>query len=242
MACQKQVKTRIAATLLLALLLPLVSVRAAESSTPSARELLAQVRLNETAQNGNFAGKLKMSNSPQGKIAIPFLLSMRGSTISYQFTNPPETFILRLEEKGSRLDRVTGSGRTEKIGGAKLDDTVRGTDISYEDLSLKFLYWSNAVVEKDQETLSSRTCWIVRAVPSSKGESQYDMVRLWIESTGGLLQGECYKGGKLVRRFKVIGVQSAHDTSGYILKTMRIQRIDEAGKDLSPTYLELEPR
>jgi len=225
MACQKQVKTRIAATLLLALLLPLVSVRAAESSTPSARELLAQVRLNETAQNGNFAGKLKMSNSPQGKIAIPFLLSMRGSTISYQFTNPPETFILRLEEKG-----------------AKLDDTVRGTDISYEDLSLKFLYWSNAVVEKDQETLSSRTCWIVRAVPSSKGESQYDMVRLWIESTGGLLQGECYKGGKLVRRFKVIGVQSAHDTSGYILKTMRIQRIDEAGKDLSPTYLELEPR
>lgn len=237
MACPKQVKTRIAAAFLLALLLPFPAAHAA-SEPPTARELLSLVRLNETAQNHDFNGRLQVNG--ETKIVIPFRLSMRGSTITYQFTNPPEAFVLRLLEKSSRLDRVTGSGKTEKITGAKLDDLVRGTDISYEDLSLKFLYWTNAVVEKEQEHLMTRSCWIVRAVPSSKAESQYDMVRLWIESTGGLLQAECYAGGKLIRRFKVTSVQAAHDTAGYILKSMRIQRMDEAGRDRTPTQLFLE--
>ena len=238
MASPKQVKPRIALLLALALLLPCAPARAL-SENPTARELLALVRLNETAQNRELGGRLRMATSEQ-KIVIPFRLSMHGSNITYQFANPPEAFILRLGETTSRLDRVTGSGKSEKITGAKLDDLVRGTDISYEDLSLKFLYWNNAVVEKDKEHLMTRSCWIVRAVPSGKAESQYDMVRLWIEPTGGLLQAECYAGGKLIRRFKVIDVQSAHETGGYILKTLRIQRLDENGKDRTPTYLEVQ--
>jgi hypothetical protein len=85
----------------------------------------------------------------------------------------------------------------------------------------------------------TRSCWIVRAVPSKKDDSQYDMARLWIEPTGGLLQAECYAGGKLVRRFSVRNVQSAHETGGYILKSMTIQRLDANGKGTPPTYLEI---
>jgi len=236
MACSTQVKTRIAA--FLALLLPLATAFA-DSDTPTARELLALVRANQASQERDLNGKLRMSTSEE-KIVIPFRLFLRGNTITYQFTDKPEALILHLGEKTSRLDRSTGSGKTEKITGAKLDDPVRGTDISYEDLALKFLYWNNAVVEKEKQTLMTRSCWIVRAVPSGKGESQYDMVRLWIESTGGLLQAECYSSGKLIRRFSVRNVQSAHGTGGYILKSMSIQRMDERGKDHYPTYLEVQ--
>lgn len=236
MACQKQVKTRIAALALLTLLLPFLPVWAADAETPTARQLLAMVRITESGQTRDLTGKLQTTVSDE-KIKIPFLLTMRGNSIAYQFSEPAEAFVLRLGEKNSRLDRVTGSGKSEKITAAKLDGLVRGTDISYEDLALKFLYWTNAIVEKEQETLMTRSCWIVRAVPSSKGESQYDMVRLWIEPTGGLLQGECYIAGKLIRRFKVTDVQRAHDTGGFILKSMSIERMDERGKPRSRTNL-----
>ena len=236
MASSKQVKSRIAA--LLVVLIPFASA-CADSNAPTARELLALVRANQASQERDLNGKLRMSTT-EGKIVIPFRLFLRGDAITYQFTDRPEALILHLGEKTSRLERVTGSGKSEKITGAKLDDPVRGTEISYEDLALKFLYWNNAVVEKEKETLMTRSCWIVRAVPSGKGESQYDMVRLWIESTGGLLQAECYSSGKLIRHFKVINVQSAHDTGGYILKSMRIQRVDDKGRELAPTYLEVQ--
>ena len=237
MVCLKQVKTRIAALAFLALLLPCL-LPAAEAEQPSARELLALVRANQAGQNRDLTGKLRMSTSEE-KIEVPFQLTLRGNVITYQFTDKLEALVLRLGDKDSRLDRVTGSGKTEKIAGAKLDELVRGTDISYEDMALKFLYWTNAIVEKKQESLKTRTCWIVRAVPSHKGESQYDMVRLWIEPTGGMLQAECYYRAQLIRRFSVINVQSAHDTGGYILKSMRIDRMDASGKGSHPTYLEV---
>jgi hypothetical protein len=54
-----------------------------------------------------------------------------------------------------------------------------------------------------------------------------------------MLQAECYFRAKLIRRFSVINVQSAHDTGGYILKSMRIDRMDASGKGSHPTYLEV---
>lgn len=145
---------------------------------------------------------------------------------------------MHLGDKSSRLDRVTGRGKTEKISGAKLDAPVRGTDITYEDLALKFLYWNNAVVE-GEENVGIRRCWVVRAVPSSSSESQYDMVRLWVDKSGGLLQADCFSHGKKVKRFKVTNVQRSHDEGGgYILKSLRVERMD---MDKPPTYLEINP-
>jgi hypothetical protein len=240
MSCPRQVNVKTALVcLLLALLGSLLPVSAQETA-PNARALLAQVRTNQASQNRDLTGRLRKSTS-EDKIIIPFKLLLRGDTIVYQFTDRPESLILRLGDKGSRLDRSTGTGKSEKIAGAKLDDLIRGTDISYEDLSLKFLYWNNATVEPRKETMMTRSCWIVRAFPARKDESQYDMARLWIEPTGGLLQAECYAGGKLIRRFSVRNVQRDHeqDGGGYILKSMSIQRLDESGKGTPPTYLEV---
>lgn len=212
--------------------------QAASSKTPDASDVLRLVRANESQQSRDFTGRLRMSK-PTGKLLIPFHLSMRNGTITYQFSEPSEALVLRLGEKGSRLERVTGSGRSQTIAGAKLDGLVRGSDITYEDLALKFLYWANAKVV-DQDSMMTRPCWVVQAVPSGKGESQYDLVRLWVEKNGGLMKAECYIGDKLSKRFEVRGVQRASE-GGYLLKTMRIERMDEKGKALPPTYLEIRP-
>ncbi|MEI6349922.1 MAG: outer membrane lipoprotein-sorting protein [Verrucomicrobiota bacterium] len=213
------------------------AVTQAAAQEASARQILAMVRANESGQNRDVTGQLQMSTA-DGTLRIPFLLRMRGGNITYQFSNPPEAFVLRMGENGSRLDRITGSGKSEKITGAKLDDLVRGTDISYEDLALKFLYWNKARVAGEENINISR-CWVIDAVPSGKDDSQYDRVRLWVEKSGGLLRAECYAGGKLVRRFAVIGVQHDRQGKGYILKKMRIETMDGRGRDHAPTYLEV---
>jgi len=203
----------------------------ASEPPPSAREILAMVRANESYQNRNFTGRLRMSGEA-GRVIVPFRLLMRGHTITYQFANPPESLVLHLGEKGSSLERTTGSGR------ARLDGLVRGTDITYEDLALKFLYWNNAKVV-GEDSLMTRHCWVVQAVPSGRGDSQYHMVPLSVQKSGGLLKADCYSKGHLAKRFEVRNVQ--HAAGGYVLKTMRIQRLDAAGKDHSPTYLEINP-
>lgn len=232
MDCSRQVKTRIAVlALALAITGVLPAVLHGADALPDAREVLRLVRASESDQNRDYAGRLRMSTE-EGTLIVPFRLLMRGATITYQFANPPEALVLHLGENGSRLERVAGGGKGTP---GHLDAHVHGTDLTYEDLALKFLYWNNAKVV-GEDHLMMRHCWVVQAVPSSRGESQYDMVRLWVEKSGGLLKAECYSHGKLAKSFQVRNVQHS-SRGGYVLKTLRVE---QAGKD-EPTYLELDP-
>jgi len=215
-----------------AALLALLPLPAGAAAQPSASELLALVRASESQQNRNLSGRLRTSSS-RGKVVVPFAMLMRPGSITYQFTNPAEQLTLSMGAKGSKLTRSGGKGSV------RLDEMVRGTDITYEDLALRFLYWNNAKVIKT-DTAMTRKCWVVQAHPNARGESQYDTVLLWIEKTGGLLRAECFAEGQLLRRFEVRSVQQARDSGGgYVLKSMRIQSIDASGRDRSPTYLDI---
>ncbi len=235
MACLAHVKNAFRFWLVAIALFGLASA-AARADLPPASELLALVRANNAQMHLQFAGRLKMSTT-EGRIVVPFTLQMEQGTHTYRFTDPEETYTLHLGENASRLEKTTGKGKAQNITGAKLDAPVRGTDITYEDLSLKFLYWNTAKTT-GEDNLSTRRCWVVEATPG-KTASQYDRVRLWIEKSGGLMKAECYAGGKLARRFEVRSVQKAPG-GGYILKTLRIQKMDERGRDRTPTILELD--
>lgn len=210
----------------------------AQTPIPRAHDLLARVRANESQQNHNLVGQLKVS-SIEKSLKVPFRLTMRPGEITYSFTNPNESLVLKLDGDQSQLYRTDAKGRTSPISGSRLDGTVRGTDITYEDLALKFLYWNDARVVKTG-TAMTRKCWIVEVRPPKKNTSQYDRAELWIENSGALLRAECFSGGKLVKRFEVRTAQKVAG-GGYILKSMRIQSLDGNGRDPSPTLLEVHP-
>jgi hypothetical protein len=226
----RPVKTRL---ILLATLLLSVMAHAAEPA-PDAHQILRTVRAAQSAQHHTLIGRLR-----QGGTSLPFELVMSGSTLRYEFKNPTQVIQLRLLEKDSRLEEVTRAG-TEKITPARFDQRVRGTDISYEDLAMKFLYWPEAAVTGEQ-TLLLRKCWVIRTEPGKKDDSQYGRVMLWIDQqSGALLQAEAYDpSGKLARRFKVISGQQIDGIR--VLKQMRIEAPGrETTQDRSPTYLEIE--
>lgn len=208
---------------------------AQEKGVPDAKSILKSVRIAQGAQNRTVEGRLRT----RGK-TIPFTLTMAGDTIRWDFTDPAQSLFLRLGEKDSRLEESGRSG-TERISGARFDEKVRDSDVSYEDLSMRFLYWPKAEVEGEQ-TMVLTKCWIVRVEPSARTDSQYSKVRLWVsKNDGALMQAEAFDtNGKLARRFKVLSGQKTAD-GFWILKQMRIEATAPGrSSDRTPTYLEIE--
>jgi hypothetical protein len=204
------------------------------SAQEDANVILDQIRSAQAQINRSLSGRLR----PENGDPIPFQLQLKGSEFDYRFTNPPETIKLQLTASGSVLTVETPNGE-RVLSGSKLSESVRGTDITYEDLSLRFIYWKNAKYEGEQR-VRTITCSIVLVQPSSRG-SEYGSVRLWIaKDRGALIKAEGYNWqGKPIKRFEVISGQEIEGKT--IFKQIRIERLDpQSNKIISRTYLELD--
>jgi hypothetical protein len=200
---------------------------------PPAKEILDSVRMLESRQQIDLEGQLR-----QNEIVIPFRLTQSGPLIRYSFADPEEVLELRLGENSSRLDLVTDAG-TEKFDPSKLDQKIRGTGVTYEDLALKFLYWPDARVLGD-ETVRTRSCWKLQLHAPSR-ESQYSNVFLWADkASGALMRMEGYdQEGKLAKRFEVVSAQKIDHR--WFLKQMRVEELQPGtNKVQSRTYLEIK--
>ena len=200
---------------------------------PSAQEILASVRMLETRQQMDLHGQLR-----DNETVIPFRLIQTGPIIRYSFSNPAEELQLRLGENSSRLDVVTDTG-TETLAASKLDQKIRGTGVTYEDLALKFLYWPNARV-LGQENIRTRACWKLQLRAPSL-QSQYSNVLLWVDKTSGaLMRLEGFDwNDQLSKRFEVVSAQKIDNR--WFLKQMRIEELEPGtNKVQSRTYLEIK--
>src|SRR5713226_711713 len=200
---------------------------------PSAKEILDSVRMLESRQQIDLQGQLR-----ENEIVVPFRLTQTGPLIRYSFADPEEVLELRLGENGSRLDLVTDTG-TEKFDASRLDQKIRGTGVTYEDLALKFLYWPDARVLGD-ETVRTRSCWKLQLHAPSR-ESQYSNVFLWVDkASGALMRMEGYDwNGQLAKRFEVVSAQKIDNR--WFLKQMRVEELQSGtNKVRSRTYLEIK--
>jgi hypothetical protein len=219
MSMRKQVKKRVA------LLATMLAALPAFAQQPTAQEILKTARLNQSEQHQALRGRLRT-----GATVIPFRLVMDGNEMRYEFTDPAQVLRLRFGDKSSRLEEITRDG-AERVTAARFDQTVRNTNISYEDLTLHFLYWPDGEM-LGEDTQLTRRCWKLRLRP---------VMDVWIEQqSGALLEADAYDwNGKLAKRFKVISAQKIE--GAWLLKQMRIEAM-EAGKskEKSPTYLEIQ--
>jgi hypothetical protein len=209
-----------------------LSVAQAEPA-PSAREILETVRMRQSEQQIDLQGQLR-----QNDIVVPFHLIQSGPVVRYIFTDPDEALQLQLGEEDSRLDEISREG-VEKVKPAQFDRKIRGTDVTYEDLAMKFLYWRDAEV-LGADNIRTRNCWKLQMRAPSR-QSQYSNVLLWIDkASGALMRMEGYDAdGKLAKRFEVISAQKIDDR--WFLKQMRIEQLQPGTKHVqSRTYLEIK--
>lgn len=200
---------------------------------PSAKDILASVRMIESEQHIDLQGQLR-----QNDIVVPFQLIQNGPLIRYSFTNPDEVLQLRLGENSSRLDVVSDAG-PEKVTGSKLNQRIRGTSVTYEDLAFKFLYWPTARV-LGEENVRTRKCWKLQLRAPSR-ESQYSNVLLWADkASGALMRLEGYDwNAQLAKRFEVVSAQKIDKR--WFLKQMRIEELQPGTSHVQArTYLEIK--
>ena len=218
-------------TLLLAWIIVAIASRA--DAPPSANDILAQVRLQQSAQQVDLEGQLRIDAT-----VIPFRITQTGPVIRYTFSNPPEVLQLRLGENSSRLDLVTENS-TRKFSAARLNDKIGGTGVTYGDLALKFLYWPGAQVI-GAENIRTRGCWKLR-LPSPSADSPYTNVVLWVDKeSGAMMRMEGYDlHGHLAKRFEVVSAQKIDGR--WFLKQMRIEEMQPGtNKVQSRAYLEIK--
>lgn len=200
---------------------------------PPAREILDQVRLQQSQQQLDLQGQLRSDAT-----VIPFRITQTGPVIRYTFTNPAEVVQLRLGEDGTRLDLVLQNS-TKKFSSSRLDERIGGTAVTYGDLALKFLYWPDAQVI-GADTLRTRNCWKLRLTAPSK-DAPYATVLLWVDKeSGALMRMEGYDWkGQLKKRFEVVSAQKIEGR--WFLKQMRIEEMEPGtNKVRSRSYLEIK--
>lgn len=199
-------------------------------------EVLKLVRWSQALQNlKQLKGQLRKDGS-----RYPLELSMTQGVIRFVFRNPNEILNLELGDRGAQLTRITAGARTE-VSKANASALIRNTDLSFEDLSMRFLYWPGAqIVSKD--SIMFQKCWQVR-VTSPDRNDPYQTVDIWVgKSSGAMMRMDAFNAqGRKVKQFLVRKVQDSPKGEGCILKQMRVESFNpEDGKAMGQTYIEID--
>lgn len=198
----------------------------------NAEDILQAARLTPTLRPAILNARIRSEEKTS-----PLKLSLKDHVISYEFSDPAQVILLKLNPENTRLLEKK-DGKTLPVAPSHLHDQVRDTGVSYQDLSLGFLYWPRPVLQ-GEETVKTRSCWKID-LQAPSDEPLYGVARVWIDKeSGAILRIEGYdKKGLLLRRFEIVSAQKLDDL--WMLRQMRIERFTPGNS--SPTsrcYLEV---
>lgn len=229
-------------TLLACVCLPVLPCAAQEDL--SADEILSSMREMMVSQGDkDVTGSIRTNRS---KVKIPFGLSARGETLCYQYKDGEvwKRFDVRIREKNAELALVE-NGKAQIMGAAGYVQPIAGTDLCYEDLSLRFLYWRGGRVLPDgaDSRVKGRDCYIIEVANPQPKVGQFAHVRLWLDKENNTAwQIDGYGAdGKLRKRFSITSVKKLSDGS-WFFKEMKVEVRDPQNPDRTKAlnYLTVE--
>ena len=161
---------------------------------------------------------------------IPVSLFLKGKNIQFQFSTAKdawEIFHLRMDDDALNLFQIA-NGKTVNFPAAKLVEPIAGTDVTYEDLSMRFLYWPNPKLE-GEESINGFDCYKLRVDKPKAVAGRYAAVYVWVSKKhGAFIRVQGYEaGGGLVKEFQVIDVMPITDKI-WGLKKMQVSTYDPA--------------
>ncbi|MGB0774757.1 MAG: outer membrane lipoprotein-sorting protein [Akkermansiaceae bacterium] len=214
-------------------ILTLAALTSISAADQAADRVLSQVRHMTTLQKNDLKGTLRK----KGK-RTPIALFLRGQNIQFQFYKDKkwEKFHMRLKDKEFDLFEIK-NGKSFKFSNQKISQPIMETDLTYEDLAFRFLYWPNAKIE-GTETIKTQKCHKIRIENPSKS-GKYGIVYVWVhQKHGALMQVTGYdRKGKILKRFHVTALMSVGKTQ--TLKKMNVEQYNPAtGKVSGITFME----
>ncbi len=185
---------------------------------PSAEALLREARLRPTAHPITLNAEIRGGEEP-----LPLIFKIEQGHIEYLLHNPEEKIILTLGKNQTSLTD-TQQGKTSSLFDEQRYQNIRNTGVTYDDLSLGFLYWPHPRLARSEQFRGTKAFVLELLPPQNNGP--YGSARLWIDQNSGApLRIESFdKSGNLLKRFEVISAQKINDL--WMLKEMRIETFD----------------
>jgi hypothetical protein len=219
----------------------LSSAEAQAAPAPSAAEILRLVRYSQSANEQDFNGAIR--DRKIGRVDIPLKLTMSEKEVRFLFyegdksrNKPDQILILSLLNNRYRLEEIK-SGKRADLPAARYAERVRGTDITYEDLAMRFLYWPDPRL-LGEERAKGGMAWKIKCT-NPVADGAYKVVDVWVsQESGALVKMVGYDvAGKAVKHFEVDKIQP-HD-GGWMLRRMIVRTLGAGGD--SKTYLTVDP-
>ncbi len=202
-----------------------ISGLSAQPLQPSAQQILEGARLAATLTklDEGLTGNLQKKGGN-----IPITLFLKGKDIQFQFTEnkgPWRVFHMRMADDSFNLFEII-NGKTIEFPAEKIVQPIAGTDLTYEDLALRFFYWPNPTLV-GTEDVSGQPCYKLR-IDKPKGSSgRYEVVYVWVHTKFGAfmrIRGHDKNGG-LVKEFQVEDVMKVTDNV-WTLRKMQVATCD----------------
>lgn len=207
------------------------------SADLTAADILHAVRDGQASRHETLDGQLR--NDADGR-KFPFRLAAEGPSVRYEFPGPPATAVqVQYNDENSELRVSVAGAPSEKLTGANFGQKLLGTDLTYEDLALRFVYWSRASLQEEDHATTFPAYKLRLNAPSKR--TQYAYVMLWVgKDSGALLRAEGYDDkDRVIKRFEVVSGQKIEGK--WYLKQMRIENVDpDTQRVASRTYLEIK--
>lgn len=175
----------------------------------------------------------------KGNQRTPLSLFLRGEDIQFALDGGNERFHLRLNTDKQELRQIV-EGKTDVFPPEKISQAIANTDVSYEDLALKFLYWKNPRIT-GEDAIKGQKCWRVHVLNPEKS-GRYREVSVWVSKTQRALMRVIGYGPKPARaplkQFEITDIMRVKDV--YTVKTMKVSAFGKDGRASGITYLEFD--
>jgi hypothetical protein len=199
----------------------------ASAQQPDPKAILEGARMSATLTklDKGLSGDIR-----QGNRKIPITLFLKGKDIQFQFQENKDAwrgFHMNIGGDDFKLSEII-DGKMKDFPEDKIATPIAGTDLTYEDLALRFFYWPDPKLE-GQEDISGQSCYKIRINKPKGSAGRYDVVYVWVHTKAGAfmkIRGHDKKGG-LVKEFLVEDImQIAKDT--WTLRKMQVSTHDPA--------------
>lgn len=200
-------------------------VSSAPAQQPDAAQILEGARLSATLTklDDGLAGNLRKGNTN-----IPITLFLKGKDIQFQYSENKgdwRVFHMNVGDENFKMFEIIG-GKNQEIPAEKIVQPIAGTDLTYEDLALRFFYWPNPNLE-GQEDVGGQLCYKIRVNKPKGAPGLYETVYVWVHTKAGAfmrIRGHDKSGG-LVKEFEVEDIMKLSNDV-WTLRKMQVATCD----------------
>lgn len=176
------------------------------------------------------------------KLRSGLMLRTAGHNQEYDFTDKPLQIGVKLDPGSSTLQKRAGaSGAWSTISGTGRQQSILGTDITYEDLGVDFINWED-IAPVGLDSIKTLKAYVYDATPGANDHSQYAKVRFWVSAQywAFLRIDGLNAKGETVKRVEVQDVMNVGKFT--VFKEMKVSTMDPTRNDipLSTTFIDID--